>query len=64
MGLLQDQTLARRGTRLFDHPMSKQVELEKIESMETPAAVHLRYRVVKQIKVQSIKKQIIDFNRD
>ena len=52
------------GTRLFDHPMSKQVELEKIESMETPAAVHLRYRVVKQIKVQSIKKQIIDFNRD
>ena len=33
------------GTRLFDHPISKQVKLEKINVIETPAATHLRYRV-------------------
>jgi dihydrofolate reductase len=34
------------GTRLFDHPISKQVKLEKMKLIETPAATHLRYRVV------------------
>lgn len=36
------------GTRLFDHPMPKQVELKKIKLIETPAATHLRYRVVRK----------------
>ncbi len=38
--------LLGNGTRLFDHPMSKQVKLEKTKLIETPAATHLRYRVV------------------
>ena len=35
------------GTRLFDHPMSKQVELEKIRLIESPAATHFQFRVIK-----------------
>lgn len=35
------------GTRLFDHLAAELVELEKISSVDTPAATHLRFRVVK-----------------
>lgn len=35
------------GTRLFDHPISKQVALEKIKLIETPAATHFQFRVIK-----------------
>ena len=35
------------GTRLFDHPMSKQIELEKIKLIESPAATHFQFRVIK-----------------
>jgi dihydrofolate reductase len=35
------------GTRLFDHLRDEHVELERIQVIETPAATHLRFRVVK-----------------
>ena len=35
------------GVRLFDDPGPDQVELESIESIQSPAVTHLRYRVVK-----------------
>jgi dihydrofolate reductase len=35
------------GTRLFEHLGSQHIQLEIVEVIETPAAVHLRFRVVK-----------------
>jgi dihydrofolate reductase len=35
------------GTRLFEHLGSKHIQLETIEVIETAAATHLRFRVVK-----------------
>ena len=36
------------GTRMFDHLDDKHVELEPGETIQTPAATHLRYRVVRK----------------
>jgi hypothetical protein len=35
------------GTRIFDHLGDKHIQLEVIEVIQTAAATHLRYRVVK-----------------
>jgi len=35
------------GTRLFEHIGSDRIELEPTEVIQTPDAIHLRYRVVK-----------------
>ena len=35
------------GTRIFEHLSGEHVQLEPIEVMETRAATHLRYRIVK-----------------
>jgi dihydrofolate reductase len=39
--------LLGNGTRLFDHPRSQSIELEKISVIESSAATHLQYRVIK-----------------
>ena len=36
------------GTRMFDHLDDRHVELEPGETIQTPAATHLRYRVVRK----------------
>lgn len=36
------------GTRMFDHLDDKHIELEPGETIQTPAATHLRYRVVRK----------------
>jgi dihydrofolate reductase len=36
------------GTRMFDHLDGRHVELEPGETIQTPAATHLRYRVVRK----------------
>ena len=35
------------GTRMFEHLGSQHIPLEVVEVIETPAAIHLRFRVVK-----------------
>ena len=35
------------GTRMFEHLGSQHIQLEIVEVIETPAAIHLRFRVVK-----------------
>ena len=35
------------GTRIFEHLGGEHIELEPIEAIETRAATHLRYRIVK-----------------
>lgn len=35
------------GTRMFDHLGDEHIQLEIIEVIPTPAATHLRYRVVR-----------------
>jgi dihydrofolate reductase len=35
------------GTRMFEHLGGEHIELEPIEAIETRAATHLRYRIVK-----------------
>jgi dihydrofolate reductase len=39
--------LLGEGVRLFDHLGSEPIHLERIRTLETPAATHLSYRVVK-----------------
>jgi dihydrofolate reductase len=36
-----------QGTRLFSHISNEQIELESTRVLETPGAIHLRFRVVK-----------------
>jgi hypothetical protein len=35
------------GTRLFDHPGTDHIELERTSVIESPFITHLRFRVVK-----------------
>jgi len=35
------------GTRMFEHLGDQHIQLENAESTQTPAATHLRYRIVK-----------------
>ena len=35
------------GTRMFEHLGGEHIQLETVEVIETPAATHLRFRVVK-----------------
>lgn len=39
--------LLGHGIRLFDHPDTQQIELERIRVTESPAATHLQFRVIK-----------------
>jgi dihydrofolate reductase len=35
------------GTRMFDHLGDEHIQLEPVEVVDTPAAIHTRFRVVK-----------------
>ena len=39
--------LLGEGIRLFDHTITRHIELEKIQVIESPAATHLKFRVKK-----------------
>lgn len=38
--------LLSRGTRLFDHTGNRQIELEKINIVESPDVTHIKFRVI------------------
>jgi dihydrofolate reductase len=40
------------GTRMFEHLGSKHIQLETIGAIETSAATHLRYRIVKRRRIR------------
>jgi dihydrofolate reductase len=42
-----DPVLFGSGTRMFEHLGDEHIQLEPIEVVETPAAIHLRFKIVK-----------------